>query len=246
MRTLGIDLSANPAKTGACEIDWDAGTVRLLARPTEDDALVEAVQQADLTGIDIPLGWPDAFVEAVIAHRDGRGWPAIEIPPPTDRVALSYRATDLASIERGARPLSVSNDRIGVAAMRGARLQHLLRGAGVEVDRSGTSGAVAEVYPAAALRHWQLTRSGYKGRANATVCQALAEEVSARCGRLAGAVATGLAGCDDDALDAFLCAVIARAVLRGQTTRPEGHQLDVARREGWIHAPTVELAEIVA
>jgi predicted nuclease with RNAse H fold len=246
VRTLGIDLSANPLKTGACEVDWDAGTVRLLPRPTEDEALVEAVQRADLTGIDIPLGWPDAFVDAVTAHHRGDDWPPVDLPPPVDRVALSYRATDLASIERGARPLSVSTDRIGVATMRGARLQHLLHHAGAEVDRSGTRGAIAEVYPAAALRHWGLTRSGYKGRANASVCRALAAEVASGCGRLADAVATCLTDCDDDALDAFLCAVIARAVLQGQTTRPDEDQLPVARREGWIHAPTGELAAIVA
>jgi hypothetical protein len=43
VRTFGIDLSADPAHTGAA--------------------------------IDVPLGWPDQFVDAVVAHRERSGWP---------------------------------------------------------------------------------------------------------------------------------------------------------------------------
>lgn len=63
MRTLGIDLSANPLKTGACQIDWTSGRVAFLPRPAADDELVVAAAASDMTAIDVPLGWPDEFIE---------------------------------------------------------------------------------------------------------------------------------------------------------------------------------------
>ena len=244
LRTLGIDLSADPAKTGACEIDWSAGTVVFVGLAATDDVLVAAAVPSDMTAIDVPLGWPDAFVDAVVAHHKGKAWPPSSVVPPLDRVPLRYRLTDRVVIAGGGRPLSVSSDLIGVAAMRGARLQHRLLAAGVPVDRSGLTGRVVEAYPAAALRAWGLASSGYKGRANAAACRSLAGELSARCGQLGRAATAALEGCDDNGLDAFVCALVARAVLAGQTTRPAGEEVDVARREGWIHVPTAGVAEI--
>jgi predicted nuclease with RNAse H fold len=245
MRTLGIDLSANPTKTGACAIDWSTGAVELVDRPATDDALVDAIVGADMTGIDVPLGWPDAFVDAITSHHNGAAWTVADVPPPGDREPLRFRTTDIVTRASGSLPLSVSTDRIGVAALRGARLQHLLREAGVHVDRSGTSGKIAEVYPAAALRRWGLNASRYKGRANADACAILAEQISARCGPLCAAIETLLHGCDDDGLDSVVCAIVARAVLQAQTTAPDIGQLDVARREGWIHVPTVGVERII-
>ena len=246
MRTLGIDLSANPAKTGACEINWDLGTVQVIQRPATDHRLVEAIGAADMTGIDIPFGWPDAFVTAVIAHYHGQPWPPAATAPPADREPLRFRLTDLVIRASGAQPLSVSTDRIGVATMRGARLQHLLAQAGVPIDRSGTAGRIAEVYPAAALRHWGLTSSGYKGSPNASICRTLAARVAARCAPITSAVTSCLEECDDDALDALLCAIVARAVVLGLTSQPAADQMEAARREGWIHVPTVSIEEIAA
>jgi predicted nuclease with RNAse H fold len=246
VRTLGIDLSANPAKTGACVIDWTTLSVELLGRPTSDESLVEEASTVDMVAIDVPLGWPDSFVDAVVAHRDGTGWPPASTSPPADRMPLRYRTTDLATRACGAQPLSVSSDLIGVAAMRGARLQHLMAEAGVDVDRSGTTGRVIEAYPAAALRVWGLASSKYKGPENVAACRFLAVEVTNQCGALRSSAESCLSGCDDDGLDAFICALVARAALAGQTTRPDPADLDVARREGWIHVPTGGIAEIVA
>lgn len=245
MRTLGIDLSANPLKTGACTIDWSVGTVEFVRRPATDDDLVRAMGAVDLVGIDIPLGWPDGFVEAVAAHHDGASWPVIDVESPFDREPLRFRRTDIAARQGGSLPLSVSTDRIGVAAMRGARLQGLARRSGLDVDRSGTSGRIAEVYPAAALRRWGLRSSGYKGRANAAACALLGVDLAARCGPLAPAVGALVEGCDDDGLDAIVCAIVARAVLLGKTVVPAAEDVEVARREGWIHVPTVDIATIV-
>jgi predicted nuclease with RNAse H fold len=245
MRTLGIDLSANPAKTGACEIDWGAGTVALLDRPTTDEQLLDAAQRADMIAIDVPLGWPDDFIAAVTAHRDRAGWPPMATAPPDDRLPLRYRTTDLVTRTTGAQPLSVSSDLIGVAAMRGARLQHLLLGAGVDVDRSGITGRLVEVYPAAALRRWGLSSSRYKGTVNAEACRTLADRLIARCGPLSSAASAALDGCDDDGLDAFVCALVAKAASDGHTTRPDTEHREVARREGWIHLPIVDLDVVV-
>lgn len=244
LKTFGIDLSADPSRTGACEIDWSSGTVSLLGPPATDEALVAAAVAADMTAIDVPLGWPDDFVEAVAAHHRRMGWPPAPVVPPADRVPLRYRLTDRVLMAGGGRPLSVSSDLIGVAAMRGARLQHLLVAAGVPVDRSGVTGRVVEAYPAAALRAWGLVSSGYKGLVNAAACRSLAGELAAGCGRLARAVAAALDGCDDHGLDAFVCALVARAARAGLTTRPAGDQVEVARREGWIHVPTAGVREI--
>lgn len=246
MMTLGVDLSANPAKTAACRVDWAAGTVELLRRPLMDDQLVEAVAAADLTGIDVPLGWPDAFVDAMVAHRDGGGWPTVTVEPPADRQPLRFRLTDLVAQQGGANPLSVSTERIGVAALRGARLQHLLGEIGVVVDRSGLSGQVIEAYPAGALRAWGLPHAGYKGSRNSQARQVLAESLSRRCGHLSSQVSACLEGCDDDDLDAVICAVIARAAVLGYTRPPAADQIDAAKREGWIHIPTASIEIVMA
>lgn len=244
MRTLGVDLSADPANTGACQIDWSTATVSLLGPPATDEVLVAAAVTSDMTAIDVPLGWPDDFVDAVVAHHHAKAWPPASVTPPLDRLPLRYRLTDRVVMAGGGRPLSVSSDLIGVAAMRGARLQHLLVAARVPVDRSGVTGRVVEAYPAAALRTWGLASSRYKGHLNTAACRSLALDLAARSGRLGGAAASALEGCDDNGLDAFVCALVARAALAGMTTRPSDDQLDVARREGWIHVPTAGVAEI--
>jgi predicted nuclease with RNAse H fold len=244
MKTVGIDLSADPTKTAVCELDWSAGTVRLLSRPVPDEAIVDAVVAADLAGIDVPLGWPDGFVAAVVAHHDGVGWPPVAVEVPEDRVPLRFRRTDLAVMSAGPQPLSVSTDRIGVAAMRGARIQALLADAGVLVDRSGVQGRVAEVYPAAALRAWGLVHRGYKGTKNRAACRDLAAALAESCGRLANAVAEALVDADDDDVDAVVCALVAGAVRARQTTGPPPDAIAAAQREGWIHVPVAPLKQI--
>ena len=199
-----------------------------------------------MTVIGIPLGWPDAFVDAVVAHRALAPWPQADTAPPLDRLPLRFRLTDVTIMATGARPLSVSTDRLAVSSMRGARIQHQAREAGIGIDRSGTAGSVAECYPPESLRAWGLNGAGYKGGANAAAaCAALATELASRCGPMAASAAASLAGCDDDALDAFICAVMARAVLLGKTALPDDDQLETARHEGWIHVPTASVEDIV-
>jgi predicted nuclease with RNAse H fold len=34
-----------------------------------DEALIALVHNDDVVGLDAPLGWPDDFVDAIVAHR---------------------------------------------------------------------------------------------------------------------------------------------------------------------------------
>ncbi|HMA27050.1 MAG: DUF429 domain-containing protein, partial [Solirubrobacterales bacterium] len=139
MRTLGIDLAAQPANTSACAIEWATGVpvVSDLRTGLDDGALLEAISGADKVGIDAPFGWPDEFVDAVAAHRNRAGWPGAGEDQDLYRFQLSFRATDRRLIERGARrPLSVSTDLIGVVAMRCAYLLDRLAAWGQPVDRA--------------------------------------------------------------------------------------------------------------
>lgn len=245
VRTVGIDLAAQPANTGVCVIDWQAGVVEHLGRnaPGGDDELVAIITGPGVAraGIDTPLGWPDAFIEAVTAHHADRPWPGDDVDPDDHRRTLRLRLTDTdVSTRTGRHPMSVSADRIAVAAMRGARIQTRVRavtGDRSSVDRSGTSGLVAETYPAAALAVWGLTATGYKGAAEGDRRAAVVEALTVRSGlRLTDDEVTTMVG-SDHVLDAFICALVARAVVDGATDGPAPEDLERAQREGWIHVP---------
>lgn len=241
MRTLGIDFSTDPAKTAGCLIDWKSNEVVIVDGPMTDAAVVAAVTSADYTAIDVPLGWPDAFVQALSLHREGHRWPSED----GDRDQMNYRLCDRRLRDLGSRPLSVTSDRIGATAMRGAHVQRLLQDAGVVIDRSGMSGGLAEAYPAAALRAWGLEHQKYKGSRNRPALERLSVALVSRCGRIAESARTALEDCDDDGLDAFVCALVARAIALGLTTPPQDEVLELVRREGWIHVPTMPVEDLV-
>ena len=246
VRTVGIDLAAQPANTGVCVIDWDQGAVvraGVNSSSDGDSELVELMtaQGVGRVGIDTPLGWPDAFVEAIAAHHAERIWPGVGLNPDEHRRTLRLRRTDIeVASQTGRHPMSVSADRIAVAAMRGARLQALLieaTGDPDAVDRSGTTGLVAETYPAAALGAWGLPSNGYKGSGGRLVRDEILDGLVRRAGLVVADDAATAMVASDHVLDAFVCALVARAVLDGATTPPSSDDWAVARREGWIHVP---------
>lgn len=248
MLTLGIDLSTDPKKTGVCVIEWTREGPRLqeVRGPWSDEALLDLIEQADIAGIDVPLGWPEAFVTAVYGWNSGKCWPGSY--GPTTRAALCYRVTDgWLKREHGMHPLSVATDRLGATAMRAAGLLTALDQRGIDVDRSGLTGRVVEVYPAAALARWGLQFKGYKGT-----------QESARVARhrmvdqIAKAVALPLDEPQrklfidvDHEFDALVSALVARGSrIPGGTLAPDPEHRGSAAREGWIHLPSLGLGEL--
>ena len=156
--TLGIDLSADVDGTAACSIRWhDAkAVVDVPGRRLGNADLRGLIAAADWTGIDAPFSWPVPFRDALAAHGAGGGWEEDYRSP-----RFQYRATDLFVTGIARRPLSVSTDRIGVTAMRCARLlEEVGRDRGKKLDLTGQD-QVVEVYPAAALSAWGAKDAGF-------------------------------------------------------------------------------------
>lgn len=247
MRTLGIDLAAAPERTAACELTWTAGRASgtLHPPPLDDDRLLELMRGADHIGIDCPLGWPVPFVEAVVGHQSGKPWPGRGAPDGAAfRRRLCFRRTDeIVAEAAGTRPLSVSTDRIGVVALRCALILDRYAPGGLARDGSA---AVAEVYPAAALRRFELTARGYKRAKNVPTLRQLVEALREAAPWLRiGDWSAAERG--DDTFDAVICALVARAVAVGLTAGPASPEdADLARVEGWIHVPTAGLEALPA
>lgn len=254
MDTTGIDLAAQDAKTAVCSINWRARTAWVSppvrgADGLTEDALVEAVGRGNWVGIDSPFGWPAGFVSAVSGYSEREPWPDV------DADTLRYRLTDrLVRDELKVWPLSVSSDRIGVTAWRCARLLTLARRGKKAADRTGRD-RIVEVYPGAALTRWSLERRGYKASGNRerklgqrSKREALLNELEQRADWLRWeGDARDRCVESDDCLDAFLCALIARAAAVGMTAWPkQKKEWKAARAEGWIHVPRADsLPELV-
>ncbi len=209
-----------------------------------DSAVLALVRDPLVTkvGIDAPFGWPIEFVDAVTAYCDEGRWPV------EDPSRLALRETDLRVRElTRQQPLSVSTGWLAWPAMRCAGLlAQLAEGK----DRTGR-GKVVEVYPAAALRRWGMSPSdwpddpgGYKGPDPASaerrrrLAAMISSEVSGRL-RLSPGFVERLEESDDE-LDAFICALVVRAVEVGRSEPIPEHALERAEKEGWIHLPLDE------
>jgi hypothetical protein len=205
--TIGVDFAAQPKNTALCQMCWQDGRaeVTLLEVNVCDERILNLSETADKVGLDVPFGWPVAFVKSLISHRDGASWPR------HSQRELCFRATDrFVHDSTGKWPLSVSTDRIGITAFRSASLLSRLALAGTVVDRTGT-GKFVEVYPAGAVRQWGLgpaTRKDTAVLAGAVAekCSQwlrLADDVQARCATTR------------DALDALIASLVARAAAVG-------------------------------
>ncbi|EFG74135.1 hypothetical protein HMPREF0591_5958 [Mycobacterium parascrofulaceum ATCC BAA-614] len=196
---------------------------------------------ADKVAIDAPFGWPEPFIRA-ISSEPGR-WP---LDPDEIRAPLERRTTDFLVRDRtGKTPLSVTTDRIAYCAMRCASLLGAL-----DSPRDG-SGRAAEAYPDAALRCWLPTLftgslQSYKTKNNAAARGRRRILLAGLLGELGNDFnitdAQQAAVADsDDCLDAFVCALLARAAAAHRTVLPSTpeHQA-LAMIEGWIHLPEPE------
>lgn len=248
MKTLGVDLAAATRKTAAAVIDWTNGGARLvhLSLDVTDQEIVELFGSTDMTGIDCPVGWPDAFLPFLAGHLNFDAHPVLDHDGIEGRRLLAYRDTDrFVTRETGLIPLSVSADRLAHPAMRCAVIQaKIARDHGPQA-RDG-SGRLAEVYPAASLKLWGIHARGYKGRG-------IPE--SERLGLILDSLTTAapwldLAGqrddlaASDDMFDAVIASLTARAVSLGRTLRPAKDHAAAALSEGWIHVPSGQLADL--
>lgn len=229
--TLGVDLAAQPKNTAYCLIEWVKPKARLreLRCGADDAILLEMFGRSDKIGIDAPFGWPTAFATAVYAHQHQNVWPTV------CTTSLRYRVTDHIVRERINRwPLSVSSDLIGVTAMRAARL---LSESG-QIDRSGR-GRFVEVYPAAALYIWGFPSTGYKKKPGEEKRRVVTHRLITVTKPWLDWPVDAKQACEksDDALDAIVAALVARAAATNQIEPVPQKHMAVAKREGWIALP---------
>jgi predicted nuclease with RNAse H fold len=242
MRTVGVDLSVAEKGTALAAIEWeqesqDRARVGEPSLGLGDEALLELLADAEWVAIDAPFGWPEPMVEAIHSYATTDRWPA---PPKPE---FRYRGTDarvhdhvLAETGEKLWPLSPSTDRISLTAWRLAGLREAaFARSHIRFDRTGAD-RVLEAYPAAALLLWGLPRERYKASAEAR--EELLRAIEAEAPWLdwePGAREACVSS--DDALDAVLCALLARAAALGLTEPPPPEQLELSRAEGWIHLP---------
>ena len=233
MITAGVDLASQPVRTAACEIRWSEGWAEvreLAAGGVDDDAILRLLGRADKAGLDVPLGWPQAFVDAVVAHHGQHRWTG------GSQHELRFRLTDRhVAAETGRWPLSVSSDLIALPAMRAAALMTRVADGS---DRSG-AGRFVEVYPAAALRRWGFVGHGYKSRAGAENRSALVPAFHKRTERWLRLSEDRWHMCElsDDAFDAMIAALVARARFLELCDPYHDSERELASREGWIALP---------
>ena len=246
--TVGIDLASQPSKTAVCVIDWGSTPAQITnaaAGNATDDDLITWLETAAVAkaAIDAPFGFPMAFVDGLTTYQGGGPWPMLE------PVELRFRQTEhhVKSVT-GQSALSAITDDLVWPTIRCARL--LSRMTNQTVDRAG-GGLVVEVYPAAALRIWLGSEvaggalPSYKGSKPGR-SDRRQEIIDALRTQLDGEVMiTGefeqACVANDDQLDAFVCALIARLAANGVVQPiPVGSRW-AASREGWIALPHADI-----
>jgi hypothetical protein len=131
VKFVGIDLSADPKKTGICVLEDDSVAYVCLGSTTAShpDWLVDHCARADIVAMDVPFGWPKPFVEALTGYEIG-------VALERDRRRYLRRVTDafvtetlpqrLPSEVRPPNPFAVATDKLGVTAMVGTVLLNAL------------------------------------------------------------------------------------------------------------------------
>ncbi|WP_052333764.1 DUF429 domain-containing protein [Corynebacterium jeddahense] len=137
----GIDLAADPARTGIATLEAAGEELLLLdvSLNASDPTTASRIRASERTGIDVPLGWPRAFREVIALH-------AVRTLEPQEggaewRRGLVNRFTDLEARRiAGVVPLPVAAERIAYPALRWAAIEARLRADGMdaaELDRAG-------------------------------------------------------------------------------------------------------------
>ncbi|MCA4134260.1 DUF429 domain-containing protein [Arthrobacter sp. M4] len=249
MRTLGVDLAADPKRTAAAVIEWLDGAARLvhLSLGVTDGEIVDLFAETDLTGIDCPLGWPRAFLTFLQGHAVADPAALLRHDGLAGRRELVYRVTDLFVMARtGLIPLSVSADRLAHPAMRCAVIQAKIAQRWGAQSRDG-SDRLAEVYPAASLKVWGMPPRRYKGAAASETAQrvSILRKLAETAPWLNLLEHQDRLIASDDMLDAVVASLTARAAALHATLPPDPEHRGEAREEGWMHVPTGSLTELI-
>ncbi len=238
MITCGVDLSSQAADTAIAVIDWGSVSPRLtqLEVGVDDETILDAARGADATAIAAPFGWPDPFLEFIVSNRTGFVSDPRRVATTSGRNRLMYRTTDQRLREMlGLKLLPSTASSLAAQTLRCAGILARMREAGIEVSRAG-GGRVVEAYAPASLVAWGLDEPKYKTTPAARV--RIVEQASRRVSLdLADHRATCMES--DDALDALVCALTARAVAMGLWRAPlDSDEVEHAPTEGWVCIPS--------
>ncbi|AUI50990.1 DUF429 domain-containing protein [Arthrobacter crystallopoietes] len=250
MKTLGIDLAADPKKTAAAVLDWTPDAARLthLSLGVTDEDIVALFAGADATGIDCPVGWPQALRPFLSGHLNRDADAVLQHDGIAGRRLLAYRDCDrfVTSIT-GLIPLSVSADRLAHPAMRCAVIQAKIAKEHGYQPLDG-SGRLMEVYPAASLKLWHIEARKYKGKGTpeSEVRHLILNQLEDMAPWLKLGPHRDALVASDDLLDSLIASLTTRATRIGATLQPGDEHLEAARQEGWIHLPSGPLADLLA
>jgi hypothetical protein len=243
----GVDLAAEPKGTAVATIDWQSDHADLvdLQLGVDDQQIMDACADSAKVGIDCALGWPVDFIDFLNRHSN---LGALGSAPAFDggsdlRRNLAHRETDRHVREvTGRWPLSVSTDRLGMTAIRGAGLLSKFQEAGTAIDRSG-SGRIVEIYPGASLRLWGFDTAGY--RSSEAIRERLLADIQAETPWLSLGAHEPLMLASCDAFDSVIAAFAARSAHLGRFNGPNASQLERAKIEGWVALPQGPLSDLL-
>lgn len=250
METLGIDLAADPKKTAAAVLVWAPEAARLahLQLGVSDEDIVDLFTDADATGIDCPVGWPQALLPFLSGHLNRDAGSVLQHDGIAGRRLLAYRDCDrfVTSIT-GLIPLSVSADRLAHPAMRCAVIQTKIAKDHGYQPLDG-SGRLMEVYPAASLKLWHIEARKYKGKgaSESGVRNLILKQLQEGAPWLDLGPHQDALVASDDLLDSVIASLTARAAHIGATLLPGAEHLEAACQEGWIHLPSRPLGDLMA
>jgi predicted nuclease with RNAse H fold len=238
MITVGVDLASQSNDTALAVVEWGDGRSKVLrvVVGADDEMIVDEGTQADVIGIASPFGWPDPFFELLSQNRVGRIDNPRRAATVSGRDEIMYRTTERRVRDwLGLKLMPSTSNMLGSTVLRCAGLQTRLDEAGVAVTR-GAGGRVIEVYSPASLMAWGLHEPSYKNQSASRV--RILEQIGRRLSCYFGDYRT-LCVESDDALDALVGAMTARAVALGFWRQPvDEEEQERASAEGWICVPS--------
>ena len=236
--SVGVDLSTEDGKTAAVELAWDGQRLELRDPPIfpcSDSAIADLARGGDVVAVDVPLGWPSLWADAVGAHRPGDPF----LPDQGEARELTWRATDRWIHEAtGKAPQRVAASWLGATAIRGARLAARLASEGWVINPVSDElppRAFIETYPAGLLAAWFPRWSSDAPEEPASQRAWVLDRLRKQGLNLQGELELVVAIVH--VFDALLAAVAAGAARLGMCPGPPEGMRSVAEREGWIRIP---------